>query len=53
MAQENMAFLDISYLQFWQPACLPEQNHLGNFVRGHYGEHFYKIILHLYQCRLM
>ena len=45
-----MPFKDISYLQHWQPACLPEQNHIDNFVRGHYEEHFSEIILHLYQC---
>ena len=39
-----MAFKDISYLQFWQPACLSEQNHLGNFVRGHYGNISAKLI---------
>ena len=39
-----MPFKDISYLQLWQSSCLVEQNHLGNFVRGHYEEHFCEII---------
>ena len=27
-----------------------EQNHLGNFGKGHYEEHFCEIILNLDQC---
>ena len=44
-----MPFKHISYLKRWHPACLAEQNHLGNFGRGHFEEHFFKIILHLDQ----
>ena len=44
-----MLFKDISYLQRWQPFCLAEWNHLRNFTRGHYEEHFCEIILHLDQ----
>ena len=41
-----MPFNDIFYLQLWQPSCLAEQNHLSNFVRGHYEEYFCEIVLH-------
>ena len=44
-----MPLQDISYLQLWQPACLAEQNHLGNIGRGHYEEHFRSDFLHLDQ----
>ena len=44
-----MPFQDISYLELWQPFCLGEQNHLGNFGRGNYEAHFYEIILNLDQ----
>ena len=39
-----MLFNDISYL-----FCLAEWNHLCNFGRGHYEEHFCEIILNLEQ----
>ena len=42
-------FKDISYLELWQPVCSVEQNHLCNFYRGHYQEHFCEIILNLNQ----
>ena len=44
-----MPFKDIFHLQLWQPACLAEQNILGNFGSGYYVEHFCIIILHLNQ----
>ena len=51
-----MRFKDISYLELWQPFCLSEWNHLCNFGKGHYEEHFCEIILNLGQwfrrCRL-
>ena len=34
-----------SYLKLWQLSCSAEQNHLANFGRGHYEEHFGGIIL--------
>ena len=34
-----MLFKAISYLELWWPSCSAEQNHLGNFGRGHYKEH--------------
>ena len=39
----------ISYLEFWQPFCSAEQNHLCNFGRGYQEEQFYVIILNLNQ----
>ena len=49
MVQEELPFKDISYLQLWRPLCSAEQNHLGNFGRGHFEEHFCEIILNLDQ----
>ena len=48
---EEMSFQDISYLELWWPSCSWELNHLGNFGRGHYEEHFRfcEIILNLDQ----
>ena len=40
-----MLLKEISYLHLWQPFCLVEWNHLCNFGRGHYEEHFCEIIL--------
>ena len=43
-------------LQLWWQSCLAERNHIiGNFGRGHYEEHFCKIILNLdqwFRCHL-
>ena len=47
MVQEAILFKDISYLQLWLPSCMTERIHLGNFGRGHYEEHFCKIIFNL------
>ena len=44
-----MSFKDISYLELWQPFYSREENHLCNFGRGHYEEHFCEIILNLDQ----
>ena len=44
-----MLFVDISYLQLWWPFCSAERNHLVNFGRGLYEEHFCEIILNLDQ----
>ena len=41
-----MPFKDTSYLQNRQPFCLAGQNHLGNFGRRQYEEHFCEIILY-------
>ena len=42
-----MSFYYISYLQLWYQSCSAECNHLGNFGRRHYEEHFIEIILNL------
>ena len=44
-----MSFKGISYLELWQPFCPAERNHLYNFGRGYYKEHFCGIILSLGQ----
>ena len=44
-----MPFKGISYLEFWQPFCSAERNHLCNFGRGYQEEQFCKIILNLGQ----
>ena len=36
VVQEEISFVDISYLELWQPFFSAEQNLLCNFVRGHY-----------------
>ena len=41
---EIMPFNDISHLEFWQPFCSVEKNHLCNFDRGCYEEQFCEII---------
>ena len=46
---QEMFFKGISYLQLWQPFYSTEQNHLGNFRRELYEEHFCEIILNLDQ----
>ena len=45
LVQEEMLFIDISYLQLWQPSCLVARNHEGNCGRGHYEDLFCEIIL--------
>ena len=40
-----MSFKVISYLELLQPLCLVEWNHLCNFERGHYEEHYCETIL--------
>ena len=40
-----MSFKLISYLELLQPLCLVEWNHLCNFERGHYAEHYCETIL--------
>ena len=42
-----MPFKAISYLQLWWPFSLAEWNHLCNFSRDYYEEHFCEIILNL------
>ena len=37
------------FLEFWQPLCLVEQNHLCKFGRRHHEEQFCEIILNLEQ----
>ena len=44
-----MLFKDISYLELWLPFCSEQPNHLSNFSRGHYEEHFSEMILNLDQ----
>ena len=52
VVQQEIAFKDITYLEFWRPSCLAERNHLylGDFVRGHYEKNLCEIILSLDQC---
>ena len=40
MVQEEMLFIDISYLELWQPFCSAERNHLWNFGRRYHEEQF-------------
>ena len=40
-----MSFTGISYLELWQPSCSVEPNHLCNFCKGQYEEHFCEIHL--------
>ena len=51
-----MSFKDISYLEFCQPFCSAEQNHLCIFGGGYYEEQFCEFISNLGQwfrsCRL-
>ena len=39
-----MPLKDISYLQLWWPLCSAEWDHLCNFGRRHYEEHFCEIL---------
>ena len=39
-----MLFKDLFYLELWQSFCSAERNHLCNFGRGCYEEHFCEII---------
>ena len=43
-----MRFKD-AYLEVWRSFYSPQPNHLCNFSRRHYVEHFYEIILNLNQ----
>ena len=57
MVQEEMSFKEFSYLKLWWPFCSVKRNHLCNFGRGHYEEHFCKFVSNLGQwfrrrCRL-
>ena len=57
MVQNEILFKDMSYLEFWRPPCLVEQNRLCNFGRRHHEEHFCEMILNLEhwfrrRCRL-
>ena len=45
----KMSFKDISYLEVRQPFCSAERNHLCNYSREYYEEHFCEIILNLDQ----
>ena len=42
-----MPFKGITYLEFWQPFCSLEHNHLCNFDRGYFEEQFCEIMLNL------
>ena len=51
----QMSFKDISYLELWRPFGSAEKTICVIFVRGHYQEQFYMIILYLdqwFRCRL-
>ena len=45
----QISFKDIPYLELWWTSCSAERNHLGNFGKGQYEEHFCYIILNLDQ----
>ena len=47
VVKEEMPFKDISYLEFWQPFCSAERNHLCNFGKWCYEQQFIKIVLNL------
>ena len=49
LAQEEMPFNNISYLELWHSFCSEEGNHLCNFGRGYNEEQFCEIILNLNQ----
>ena len=44
-----MLFKDISYLELWLPFCSAQPNHLCNFSKGHYEEHFCEMMFNLDQ----
>ena len=44
-----MSLKDISYIEFWQPLCSVEQNHLCNVGIRHHEKHFCEVILKLDQ----
>ena len=46
---QEMLLKDISYLELWWLFSPAQPNHLCNFGRGHYDEHFSEIILNLDQ----
>ena len=47
--QNISGYLDISYLELWQPFCSEERNHLCNLVENVMRNIFYEIILNLGQ----
>ena len=47
VVQQEMSFIDISYLELFWPFCSVKQNHLCEFGTGHYEEQFCEIILNL------
>ena len=57
MAQKEMSFKDICYLELWYPVCSADLNHLSNGKR-HHEEQFCTIILNMdwwfrRKCHLM
>ena len=49
VVQKERLFIDISYLELWQPLCSVDLNHLCNFGRRHHEEIFCEIIFNLDQ----
>ena len=49
VAQEDMLLKYIYCLEVWLPFCSAQQNHLCNFSRGYYEEHFCENIYNLDQ----
>ena len=50
MAQKEMSFKDICYLELWYPVCSADLNHLSNGKR-HHEEQFCTIILNISSLR--
>ena len=48
----TMSFLRFSIFKLWQPFVSCEWNHLCNFCRRHYGEHWCDIMLNVEKCGL-
>ena len=49
VVQEEMSFIDISYLELWQPLCSVDWIHLCNIGRRHHEKQSCKIIFNLGQ----
>ena len=47
MVQEQILFIDISYLELWPPFCSAELNNLCNFGSGYPEKQFCEFILNL------
>ena len=48
VVQEEIKFINISYLELWWPFCSSERTHLCNFGRGHHEEQFCELHVYMY-----